>query len=95
MAITVAAYPTAGNDLGPLRRGQFVGEIIAVTGATGIAGDQAAAYRLRHVHKNAWIDGGACVIASNTTDIAGESIVIEARVALANTTAYITVWGDE
>lgn len=94
MAISAAAFPAAARDLGPMRRGTFLSEMITITGSTGAVGDQTSAYRLKYVHKNPVIVGGSFAIASSTTDIAGTSIVIEARVQLANNSVVIEVTGD-
>jgi hypothetical protein len=91
MAISAAF---AGKDLGPeSRRSDEASEIVAITGSTGAVGDQTT-YTCKHVHRNAKIIGGAFAIASAAETLAGTTLTIEARVALANTTVHVEVKGD-
>lgn len=91
MAISAAF---ASKDLGPeSRRSSEASEIVAITGSTGAVGDQTT-YKCQHVHRNAKIIGGAFAVVSAAEDLAGTTLTIEARVALANTTVHVEVKGD-
>ena len=89
----VAAF--AGSELGPeIPRTGKTRETISLTGAASAAGDTAAAYTCKHVRRNARVLGGAFFVSSETVTIAGSSIVITSRIALASATVHVEIEGD-
>jgi hypothetical protein len=89
----VAAY--AGGELGPeIPRTGKTREIVSLTGTASAAGDTAAAYKCRHVRRNARVLGGAFYVSSETADVAGATIVITSRIALASATVHVEIEGD-